>query len=139
MSLAREQKNNEMDQPPYRDVYHALASAYALENRVILRISSALRDLRSEGLSRPYSHLTPWDQHAQAVLVLACVKLYCHQPDIVECRYRRSNSPIDLAKKVRACLAMAQRSTYGYNIATLICTAQWGGVALPPAWILLKN
>ena len=121
---------------PYRNVHHALSTAYALENIPILRISSALRDLRAEGIARMGSYYqTPWDRHAQAVIVFAYVYRHCHQPEIIECKYRRIHNQIDMIKKLSACMEIAKRSEFGYDPFTLLAASQWAGIKILPGWL----
>lgn len=121
---------------PYHHVYHALTIAFALENVPILKISSALRDLRAEGLARPPSYYqTPWDRHAQAAIVLDLITRYCNAPEIIQCRYQIVRTPEDMRIKLAAALYIARESQYDFNIFTLLCVAQWGGMKIAPEYM----
>lgn len=59
---------------PYRNVEHAIRSAYRIEAHDIVNVSRFLQDLRGGTVRMPSQGLNQYEQHAQAAMVMAFAK-----------------------------------------------------------------
>lgn len=123
------------ERAPYRDIEHAIKTAYRLEHDPVCKTSSYFAQLRASELRGAPVYATPWDRHAQAVITLRIIRDNASHPDILECHYIQPRDTASYLKKWEYCRKIAQeifRTSDGFVI---YCIANWAGVKLPAYWV----
>lgn len=119
---------------PFRDVAHAVSFAFRLEGASILKISSALSDLRASEIRGAPMYETPWDRHAQAALILRTIRR-CRYKSLIEAKYRRPTSLSAINDKVMDCEIVANEFAHASSPFVVYCVYDWANIRLPKSWV----
>lgn len=132
--VAKEKQPVATHDAPFRDVAHAVSFAYRLEDTAILKISSALSDLRASEIRGAPMYETPWDRHAQAALIIRTIRRSRYK-NIIEAKFRKPTSLNAITDKHMDCEKVANEFVNASSPFVVYCVCDWANIRLPKGWV----
>ena len=132
--VAEKKQPMDFETAPFRDVGHALSFAYRLENAAIIKISSALSDLRASELRSAPLYDTPWDRHAQAAMIIRAVKRSRYR-SVIEAKFRMPVTASSINAKHIDCEIVANEFVSEHSPFVVYCVCEWARIRLLKGWV----
>lgn len=132
--VAKKEQQVATEPTPFRDVAHAVSFAYRLEDAAILKISSALSDLRASEIRGAPMYETPWDRHAQAALILRTIRRSRYKC-LIEAKFRKPTSLSAISNKHMDCEIVANEFVSERSPFIVYCVCEWANVRMPKGWV----